>query len=158
MENRISFKITAAQKQEIETAINTLTNTLKPILIALDGKDKQSLSKISDKSIPFMDKATQYMNSNPEFVPAFVEVTEAEDDYQAFTDLREFLRPLAQVTDNIDDTAVLAGSEAWQAALAYYNSVKAAAKMGVPNSKAIYDDLRPRFESQRAKATPALKT
>jgi hypothetical protein len=104
-----------------------------------------------------MDKAVQYMNSNPEFVPAFVEVTEAENDYQAYTDLREFLRPLAQITDNIDDTAALAGSEAWQAALAYYNSVKAAAKMGVPNAKAIYDDLRPRFESQRAKLTPALK-
>lgn len=103
-----------------------------------------------------MDKAMQYMQSNPDFVPAFVSVEEAENDYAAFTDLREFLRPVAQITDNLDDTAVLAGSEAWQAALAFYNSVKAAAKMGVPNASAIYEDLRPRFEQQRAKTTPAV--
>lgn len=154
MENRISFKITAAQKKEIEDAIKVLADKLQPMLIALDNKEKQSLAKISDKSIPFADKVMQYMTSNPEFVPSFVNVTETEDDYQAFTILREFLRPIAQITDNLDDTAVMAGSETWLSALAYYNSVKAAAKLGVPNANAIYDDLRVRFEQQKAKITP----
>jgi hypothetical protein len=40
---------------------------------------------------------------------------------------------------------MLAGSEAYIAALAYYNSVKQAAKMNVPGARAIYDDLSKRF-------------
>jgi hypothetical protein len=40
MENRISFKITAAQKKEIEDAAKVLADKLQPLLIALDGKDK----------------------------------------------------------------------------------------------------------------------
>ena len=157
MEDRIAFKITDVQKQEIEDAIRVLADKLQPLLIALDAREKQGMAKISDKSISFMDKAMQYMRSNADFVPAYVNVGEAEDDYAAFTDLREFLRPMAQITDNLDDTAVLAGSEAWQAALAFYNSVKAADKMGVPNARAIYEDLRPRFEMQRAKPLATAK-
>ena len=48
-------------------------------------------------------------------------------------------------------TCALPICEVWQATLAYYNSIKQAAKMGVPDAKAIYEDLRPRFEAQRAK-------
>lgn len=154
MENRIAFKITTAEKDAILQAITNLNNLLTPLVIALDKRDKQTLSKMSDKSIPFVEKVMQYMKSDAQFVPSYIEVTEAENDFKAFEDLREFLRPLAQITDNLDDTAVLSGSEAWQAALGYYNSVKQAAKMGVPDARAIYEDLRPRFEAQRAKPIP----
>ena len=151
MDNRINFNITTAEKAAILQAITDLNNLLKPLLIALDPKEKQSLAKMSDKSIPFVEKVMQYMKSAPQFVPAYIEVTDAENDFKAFEDLREFLRPLAQISSNLDDTAVMAGSEVWQATLAYYNSIKQAAKMGVPDAKAIYEDLRPRFEAQRAK-------
>jgi hypothetical protein len=42
----------------------------------------------------------------------------------------------------------MSGSEAYTAALAYYNSVKQAAKMNVPNAKSIYKDLKQRFEKR----------
>ena len=151
MDNRIDFNITTAEKAAILQAITDLNNLLKPLLIALDPKEKQSLPKMSDKSIPFVEKVMQYMKSDAQFVPSYINVTDTDNDYKAFSDLREFLRPLAQITSNLDDTAVMAGSETWQAALTYYNAVKQAAKMGVPDAKAIYEDLRPRFEAQRAK-------
>lgn len=151
MENRIAFDITTAQKDAILRAISDLNDLLKPLLIALDKREKQMLAKMSDRTIPFVEKVMQYMKSDAQFVPSYIDVTEAENDFTAFSDLREFLRPLAQITDNLDDTAVLSGSEAWLPALTYYNAVKQAAKMGVPDAKAIYDDLRPRFEAQRPK-------
>ena len=46
----------------------------------------------------------------------------------------------------IEDTVILAGSEAYVAALSYYNAVKQAVKMNVAGAKVIYDDLRTRFE------------
>jgi hypothetical protein len=36
-------------------------------------------------------------------------------------------------------------------ALSYYNSVKQAAKVNAPEAKAIYEDLRKRFEKQGRK-------
>ncbi len=61
------------------------------------------------------------------------------------------LRVLNQVVGNIDDTATLCGSEASDAASAYYGSVRVASQKGVPNANAIYEDLSVRYEAQKAR-------
>lgn len=149
-ENRISIALSAADKTNVAQAIQTITETLQPLLIALDAADKNALAKMKDKSVPFVEKIIQYAKSNPEFIPPFLNVTEMETDYKAFTELNALIRPLTQIFKNMDDTATLCGSEAYIAALAYYNSIKQAAKMNVPNAKTIYDDLSIRFEAQKA--------
>jgi hypothetical protein len=50
-----------------------------------------------------------------------------------------------QLSDNIDDTVMVADSEACRAALTFYSAVKAAAAQNIPNAKAMYDDLKARF-------------
>jgi hypothetical protein len=44
---------------------------------------------------------------------------------------------------------MLAGSEAYVAALSYYNTVKLASQMDIPNSKTIYEDLKTRFKKSK---------
>ncbi len=153
-ENRISIKITDADKANVQTAIATLQTTLAPYLIALDNADRQTLPKMGDNNLPFVQKALDYSVSNPQFVPAYVDVPELKVDVDAVAVLLDFFRPLEQVHSSLSDTIMLSGSEAYVAALAYYNSVKLAAKMKVPGAEAIYNDLRQRFEGQgKAKAT-----
>lgn len=154
MENRFAFNITPEEKIKILKTVNELATMLKPYLIALDKRDKQLLAKMSDRSIPFVEKSLQYMTADAQFVPSYLDVPEAAEDFEAFQDLREILRPIEQIADNLDDTTTLAGSEAWQASLTYYNAVKAASKAGVLDAKTIYDDLKIRFEEQRAKPKP----
>ncbi|HRH45953.1 MAG TPA: hypothetical protein PKY82_30200 [Pyrinomonadaceae bacterium] len=148
-ENRISLTLSEADRIAITQAMQTLLETLQPHLIALDVANKRALAKMKDKSVPFVEKAIQYAKSNPEFVPPYLDVAEMEVDYKAFGDLNNLLRALSQIVANLDDTAVLCGSEAYVAALAYYNSVGQAAKLNVPNAKAIYEDLSVRFEAQK---------
>lgn len=120
-------------------------------MIALDAEDKKMLGKLGEKSISYVDKTVQYSQSNPEFLPAFIDAAEFKKDYDAFSVLNSFLRPLAQIVKNLDDTATLCGSEAVSAANTYYGSVKQGMKMNVPNAKAIYDDLSQRYEAQKAR-------
>ncbi len=150
-ENRISIQISAADANAVNDAIAVLNEKLQPILIALDANDKRNLAKIGEKSVSFVDKTIQYAETNAEFLPAFVDVAEMKKDYDAFNTLNGFLRPLLQITKNLDDTATLCGSEAIAATLAYYNSVKQAVKMNVPNAASIYSDLSQRFEAQKAR-------
>jgi hypothetical protein len=150
-ENRISIEFTEAEVTDINKAIQTLQNHLLPKLIALSTEDKQSLPKIKDKAVPFMQKALQYMETNPEFIPPYFDKAEVSKDYDGFTVINNFLRLLAPTVSNMEDTAFLCGSEGYQGALNYYNNVKQAAKMNVPDAKAIYDDLSAYFEAQRFK-------
>ncbi len=109
------------------------------------------MAKLGEKSVSFVEKTIQYSESNPEFVPPYMSAAEMKKDYTGFNQLNAFLRPLAQLVSNIDDTATLCGSEAMGQVSAYYNSTKLAAKMNVPNAQTIYEDLSQRFEAQKAK-------
>jgi hypothetical protein len=154
-ENRISISLSQTDVDAINQAIAVLAEKFQPILIALEADDKRSLAKLGEKSVSFVEKSVQYAESNREFLPQFVDAVEMKKDFQAFNVLNGFLRPLQQIVKNLDDSATLCGSESILASLTYYNSVKQAVKMGVPNASAIYDDLSQRFEAQKARKIKA---
>jgi hypothetical protein len=70
--------------------------------------------------------------------------------------LMSLLQLAEPLCDNLRDTQMLAGSEAYTAALAYYNSVKQAAKMNVPNAKTIQEELGKRFKGQGVVRNPTV--
>ena len=61
--------------------------------------------------------------------------------------LNALLRTLQPLVDNMGDSVLLGGSEAYLAALVFYRSVRAAAQSGQLNAKTIYEDLSTRFPS-----------
>ena len=157
-ENRISLSIADSEKDKIMQAVNALAVLLQPLLIALDADGRRSLAKMSDASIPFIQKVAQYVESNPEFVPAFVDVAEFKKDLQTFLDMREVLRPILQLVGNLEDTAILSGADAYDVGRAYYKTVQQGVKMNVPNANAIYEDLKSRFEVKVMKPAPSAPT
>ena len=52
-------------------------------------------------------------------------------------------------SQGISDTQMTAGSEAYQAALVFYNSAKVASSQGVPGAKAVFEELKRRFPSNK---------
>jgi hypothetical protein len=157
-ENRVSIIITPEDKTAVNQAIATIREKLLPYLIALTPSERKGLPKMSDKTIPFVNKALNYAVSNPEFMPPYLQLNELNKDVNAVNTLNVFHTQLEQVVTGLDDTMMLAGSEAYIAALSYYNSVKQAAKINVPNAKTIYEDLKERFPQKSIKPetlTPA---
>lgn len=144
-ENLVSIAISESDKQVIEDAIQIVKDKLRPVLVALGPADRRALPKMSDRSVPFVQKALEYATSNPQFAPAFIDIPEMEKDVQAVSDLTHFFRSIAELHEHLDDTIMLAGSEAYVAALALYNSVKVAAKLNQQGAEPIYNDLKQRF-------------
>ncbi|MCL6259157.1 hypothetical protein M3O96_08665 [Aquiflexum sp. TKW24L] len=124
---------------------------MAPHVIALTPEQRKTIPKMSDGTEPFVDKVMDYAINNAEFLPPFVSQGELQKDWNATSNLLPLLRMVDQIKDNMSDTAMLAGSEAYVGALSYYNSVKQAAKVNAPDAKAIYEDLRKRFEKQGRK-------
>jgi hypothetical protein len=145
--NAISIEIPAADLQIVKDALATIQTTIAYVL-ALTPEQRKTIPKMSDGMVPFVGKVIDYATSDPQFTPPYMDVPEMKKDFDATTALLPLLRTVDQIEDNLNDTTMLAGSEAYIAALSYYNSVKMAAKMNIPGAKAIYDDLRVRFEGQ----------
>ena len=144
MENQISITISEEAVANINKAIATINENL-PDLINLTVDDRHQLPKMGDKTIAFVNKSFEYASQNPNIVPSFLDLTEFAKDTAVVTSLKRILMPLEQLNEKLSDTNLLAGSEAYMAALVFYNAVKGAAKAGQPGMKNIYDDLQSRF-------------
>lgn len=145
-ENRVSIVISPENRALINEALAVIKTILTPYLISLSPEERQNLPKMKDKTIAFVTKTLGYAVSNPEFLPPYLNVPELQKDTDAVNILNSFYIVLQQLLSGVDDTIMEAGSEAYVAALSYYNSVKQAAKMNVKNAKTIYEDLKERFQ------------
>ncbi len=148
-ENTVSIKIPKEDLKQVMQHFKAIDEILKPYLVALTPEERKTIPKMSDKTLPFVEKIMEYATLNPEFAPTYMNVPEMKIDLDAVADLSPILKMSDQLCDNLNDTTMLSGSEAYIASLAYYNSVKQAAKMNIPNAKAIYDDLSKRFERSK---------
>ena len=145
MKNQVSIRISPEDHQQVMEGVKSLSTVLKPLLSSLTKEQRQELPKMGDGTEPFVEKALDYVQSNPEFAPPYVKAEEMATDFKAVKDLLNIYRPLLQLVQQLDDSIMLSGSEAYVGSLAYYNSAKMAARMNAPGAKAIYEDLRQRF-------------
>lgn len=153
--NVISLKMSEEDLTAINGALTTLNEKLLPYLIALTAAEKKGLVKMRDKTTPFVEKAVDYAEGNSSLVPAYVDVAEMRTDFDAVSTLINIYRRVEAYMGPLDDTILLSGSEAYKAALQFYNAVKQAAKAGVPGAQAIYDDLKQRFEKSSSSESSA---
>jgi hypothetical protein len=151
MDNRISFSLDEEKKQKILAALKTLDEELTPELVELAKGEARELPTMGDKSYGFVLKALEFAKQYPEFA-ALIDVAEFEKDVNTVAVLREFAVPLTQLLKKLQDTMILAGSEAYVAGLTYYGASKEGVKRKHPNAKVIVDELGNRFYSRsRAK-------
>lgn len=150
MDNRLAIEITDTVKKDVTDKADEIKVLIEPFETEIAKDDLKSLSQIADGRLPFVEKCSDYAVSDPEHVPAIVDVAEFQKDLDAYKDLREMVRPLRQILSILETSMAVAGSEAWAAARAYYKMVQLNAKMGVPGAQAVYDDLRVLFESKTA--------
>lgn len=147
-QNLISLNIPDADYKEIENALNVIKTKLIPKLKTLSTAERVELPKMGNKTTEFVRKSLDYCKTNPEFIPPFLDVKEFEIDVGAILILRPLYTDTNTITETIDDTMLLSGSEAYQAGLMYYSSVKQAAKSKLPNVETIYNDLSTRFPAK----------
>jgi hypothetical protein len=146
----ISYELKEDTKQEILSFLTQITDRL-PFLINLTPEERHALPKMGDKTYPFVDKALELAQQNPNLVPPYLNVEELRRDFDLATKLRPIVSALNSLTEKLNDTQLAVGSEAYTAALQFYNSSKSAAKSNVPGTDSIVSELGKRFEGQGKK-------
>jgi len=132
--------------------LNEASALLRPYLLTLTLSERSDMVKMGDKSSAFVQKALEYSKTNPEFAPGYLNLGDFEIDFTDAQNLISILNVANQLSNGIDDTKMIAGSEAYQAALLYYNSMQRAVDKNVPGAKAIYEELKNRFPAKSRKS------
>jgi hypothetical protein len=153
MDDQVSWSLTPAEQAEVETALATLHRVLGPKFKHLTASGRQEIAKMGDKTVAFVQKALEYSGSHPELLPSYVDRGAMVVDLKAVETLAPLTHELSELAQGASDTKTLAGSEAYLAALAFYQSVRTAARNHVPGAEAIYRDLASRFPGAPSKPT-----
>lgn len=148
--NQISVEIPQNVLDEVSQKLQDCKTLLAPYLIALTADEKKSIFKMGDKTVATVQKVKSYLETNPEFAPAYMEKSEFLKDEAVVSGLSPIYNLAEQLSSDLDDTIMLAGSEALAASLLYYGTTKEAASKGVATAKPIYEDLSKRFSKRAA--------
>jgi hypothetical protein len=84
---------------------------------------------MGEKTIGFVEKAYDLAQKNPALIPPYLDLAAFGADFADAHGLWTLLNSVQQLEEGIDDTEMTAGSEAYQAALVFYKSVKMAASI-----------------------------
>jgi hypothetical protein len=136
---------------QAQTKINEVAVLLAPYVIALTPAERHELSKMGEKTISFVEKAYDFAQQNPNLVLPYLDIAAFGVDFGDAHGLWTLVNSIRQLEENAGDTEMVAGSEAYQAALVFYKSVKMAAAQDVPGAKAVYEELRTRFPGGKRK-------
>lgn len=150
-QNQISIVIPQAVIDTVTQNLQDCKTALAPYLQGLTNEERMSLFKMGDKTVATVQKTKSYIDTNPEFVPGYMDKVEFLKDEIVVTQLNPIANLANQIASDVDDTMMLTGSEALQEAMFYYGQVKEAASKGVPTAKPIYEDLRARFSKRTKK-------
>jgi hypothetical protein len=146
MSDYISAAISPEEVNQIMADLSSVQAKM-PFVIKLSMAVKKTMPKLEDGRSPFVEKCLNYARSEPKILPPFTDIGELERDLALFNNLQNLAKELNRMADMINDTRIAAGSDAYVAALTIYNAAKQAAKMNVPGTKAIVDDLKKQFEA-----------
>jgi len=130
---------------DVMSKLNDINTIMLPYYQTMSEEEKKHLPKIADETIPFAEKADGFLDTEPKYNPQFIDIQETHKDFKNFQKVHPVLEKIQGMEKNFTNITISAGSDAMIQFLAYYNSVKRAAKIGVPGAKAIYDELRKRF-------------
>jgi hypothetical protein len=111
----------------------------------LTPAERHDIPKMGDKTLSFVEKTFELAGLNPDLRPAYLNMATFAIDFNDAHKITPLFVTIRQTAENIDDTRMLAGSEACHAALTFYNAVKRAAEGEVSDEKSVYEALKARF-------------
>ncbi|SEG16927.1 hypothetical protein [Algoriphagus boritolerans] len=152
MSNLISIEIPEPVLASVRAHIAAVNAELGPYLPDISPDMLEGLPRMADGREPFVAKAMDFAETNPQFNPPYLDVPELRKDLQAYRELTPIFYELEQITNRVRVAYSAAGSEAFVASLTFYNTVKQAVKVGLAAAKPLYEALRILFERKKPTA------
>ena len=109
--------------------------------------ERSSFNKMGEDFIKFMQMSHCYAVESPKLFPSFIDRDIFNEEFFIIYELWKLINKINQLRDNIWDTEILLGSRTLEIALAFYQTVKMAARHDIPGAKVIFDELKPAFPS-----------
>jgi hypothetical protein len=137
--NKISTSITRKDLDEIFSHMDQISKKLKN-LVTLSEEEKSAMPHMGEETIAFVFNALEKAEMEPSLVPEKVDLDEMKKDVELISAINKIYGPLKDMVKKLEDSALLASSEAYFPALAIFNSIKNAHRKGNIDARANFNN------------------
>lgn len=158
MKNDYSQVIPQEVLTKVRAKLQECYTELKPYCVELSDARREELPRLGSRNTGKVSSITTEMNVAPEYAPPMFSLDEVNKDFKVLSELSTVSLSINNLQRMVDDTVIVAGSEAFDACMDYYSSVKRFAVKNDPKAQAIFERLSPLFaRPEQRKATKAAK-
>jgi hypothetical protein len=154
---RAPKKIPRTVLLEAQSKLDEVIKMLEPYLVSLNSPERQALVKIETESIGFLKISHELAFEYPELFPTFMEKSIFREGYLTTHELWLLINKINKLREGIDDTELLVGNRVLDIAIAFYNTIKIAARRDIPGAKVIYEELKPALPARKRKRRKAVE-
>jgi hypothetical protein len=145
MNQTIDATVTRQNMEDIVAALKTIREQLP--LVGLSVQERRQITKMGRKAQTFTVRALDMATQHNDIMPRHLNIAEARRDLALFEALNPILQAVNHLRELLEDTQMVAGSEAYAAARLAYNSAKVSGKnLGLDE---VIDDLSQQFRRTR---------
>ena len=145
LENLISIEFTTEELTALDTHLDGIQQVLAGKTVNLTPSQRQQYGSIGNQNKLIVDKAKNYMEQHPNWVPNFLDKTEFDKDYTARQQMEERTQRLQNLTQQLLDTKTLLDHDNYTNSLSFYRMMRYLAGENEPGSKTVYEDMKVLF-------------
>jgi hypothetical protein len=149
LDNLVSVAFTDDELSRIDSSLSVIEDILKGKAVNLTPKQRQMYGRVAYEMEVWIDRATDHMKQDPALVPSYIDMEEYTKDIITHRALNPRIARLASLLQSLEDTNRLIGSDLYTNAMAYYRSLREAAKSNATGASGRYSNLKQQFPGGR---------
>jgi len=143
------LKIPPGVLSETRLMLDEVVKRLEPYIVVLTPSERLSFRYTGSGLIKFLEISHALAVESPDMFPAFMKAEVFREEFLAASELWIIISKLDQLRNNVNDTGMLLGNRTLDIAIAFYETVKMAARRDIPGARVVFNDLKSAFPQAR---------
>ncbi|PKV52822.1 hypothetical protein ATE84_4950 [Aquimarina sp. MAR_2010_214] len=146
LENLISVTFTEDELNKLTQGIATIKEVLLGKTVNLTPEQRAQYGRIANQNKLIVDKAKNYMEQHPGWIPNFLDKEEFDRDYSTRQQIETHVQLLENLSQQLVDTKTLLDYDNYSNALSFYRMMRFLAGENEPGAKSVYQDMKVLFK------------
>ncbi len=150
LENLISIDFSKEELKELDHHMAGIQNIFKGKTVNITPEQRRQYGSIGNHNKLIVDKAKNYMEQHPNWIPRFLDKEEFDRDHKTREQVESRAQQLNNLSQQLLDTKTLLDHDNYTNALSFYRMMRFLAGENEPGAKPVYEDMKVLFNKSSA--------
>ena len=146
LENLISIEFTQEELTNLDAHLDGIQQILAGKTVNISPEQRQQYGSIANQNKLVVDKAKNYMEQHPNWIPNFIDKAEFDKDYNARMQIEQRTQRLHNLAQQLTDTKTLLDHDNYTNSLSFYRMMRYLAGENEAGAKTVFQDMRTLFD------------